>query len=155
MKIKIHTDEGLELLKFQTDVKKRFEENGVAPVDANKDMKKYVINFLKKRGIARPKIWNFGTFTFKNVDMHVDNMSPKSAGTLIFMIKGRGELSHWDGKKIHHTHMDQLDAVFFDFNLPHAFKSNHICQALLVDIPKRYKKNLCEYLRETNIQRSK
>ena len=142
----MHTSEGLELLKFQTDVEKRFEENSVAPVDANKDMKKYVINFLKKRGIARPKIWSFGTFTFKNVDMHVDDMSPKSAGTLMFLINGCGELSYWDGKKIHYKQMGKLDAVFFDFNLPHAFKSNHICQALLVDIPKIYKKNLCEHL---------
>lgn len=147
MKIKIYTDEGLDLLKFGIDnLGECFEEDSVEPLTSNKDMVKYVTNFLKKRGIKRPKIWDCGTYTFRNVDMHIDSMSPKSAGTLMLMIDGDGELSHWDGKKLHYTRMNKLDAIFFDFNLPHAFKSKKICQALLVYIPKRYKKYLYDYI---------
>ena len=50
--------------------------------------KDFVINFLKTRGITRPKIAEYMLARFSDVEMHVDNLSPISHATLVIMITG-------------------------------------------------------------------
>jgi hypothetical protein len=144
MKISITAEEKGKILKFSTKDKRKFEDGEVDPISNSKESKDFIREFLNSRGIKKPKVYEQGIYSFCDVGMHTDNLSPKSAMTMCLMISGNGVLSAWDGKKVNEYRLNEGEGVIFDFNLPHSFKADETCQAFLVDIPKRYKKNLIQ-----------
>jgi hypothetical protein len=142
MKIEITTEEKQKILKFSTDIRLKFDDGEVEPIHNSKESKDFVREFLKSRGIGKPRVYEQGIYAFGDVGMHTDNLSPKSAMTMCLLISGSGKLFAWDGKKVNECRVNKGDGVIFDFNLPHSFEADKTCQAFLVDIPKKYKKNL-------------
>lgn len=140
MKIQISTEEQQKILQFRSEYKRKLEHGEVDPIDDSIKVKDFIQQFLKNRGIRKPKVYNRGIHAFSNVGMHIDTLSPKSAMTLCLMISGSGKLYAWDGKKINACWLNKGEGVIFDFNLPHSFETDKKCQAFLVDIPKKYKK---------------
>ncbi len=141
LKIEITCEEALQAKSFKKKKIKASKDGFVNPISKH-HVKQFVCNFLKKRGIKRPRIYENGVYSFSNVGMHTDVVSPSTAGTLVFMLSGRGTLLTWDGKKIIQKFLAAGDAVFFDFNLPHSFETEYNCQAILADIPKKYQKQI-------------
>lgn len=141
MKIEISTEEIQKILKFKIDYKLNLENVEVDPLCDSIEVKDFIRDFLKNRGIKRPRVYEQGIYAFGNVGMHTDDLSPKSAMTLCLMISGSGKLYSWNGKKVLEFDMRQGEGVIFDFNLPHSFETTEKCQAFLVDIPKKYKKH--------------
>jgi hypothetical protein len=142
MKIEITTEEKQEILKFSTKIGKKFEDGEVYPIPSSKESKDFVRGFLKSRGIEKPRVYEQGIYAFGDVGMHTDSLSPKSAMTMCLLISGSGKLFAWDGKKVNECRINKGEGVIFDFNLPHSFEADKTCQAFLVDVPKKYKKNL-------------
>ena len=142
MKIEITAEEKTALLKFATKNKLRTKDDYVDPLNNSKESMEFVRNFLKRRNIKNPKVYEEGIYAFRNVGMHTDHISPKSAMTICLMVSGGGELHSWDGKKINTFRLQKGEGAFFDFNLPHSFETRQLCQAFLVDIPKKYRQNL-------------
>jgi hypothetical protein len=141
MKIEISTEEIQKILSFKIDYKRKLDHGEVDPLSSSTKVKDFVRDFLKNRGIKKPRVYNHGIHAFGNVGMHTDNLSPKSAMTLCLMISGGGKLFAWDGKKVNERELKHGEGAIFDFNLPHSFETNSKCQAFLVDIPKKYKKH--------------
>jgi hypothetical protein len=142
MKLEITTEERQKILRFSTKIRLEFDDGEVDPIHSSKESKDFIAEFLKSRGIQKPRVYEQGIYAFGNVGMHTDSLSPKSAMTMCLLISGIGKLSAWDGKKVNEYHLSKGEGVIFDFNLPHSFEADKTCQAFLVDIPKKYKKNL-------------
>jgi len=140
MKIQISTEERQKILSFKIDYKRKLDHGEVDPLSSSIKVKDFVLDFLKNRGIKRPKVYEQAIYAFESVGMHTDNISPKSAMTLCLMISGSGKLFAWDGKKVDGCWLNKGEGAIFDFNLPHSFETNKKCQAFLIDIPKKYKK---------------
>jgi hypothetical protein len=141
VKIEISIEETVKILKFHSKYTRKLEHGDVDPIDDSIKVKDFVQEFLKNRGIRKPKVYNHGIHVFGNVGMHIDTLSPKSAMTLCLMISGWGKLFAWNGKRINECYLSKGEGVIFDFNLPHSFEAEKQCQAFLIDIPKKYKKN--------------
>lgn len=135
-------EEKQKIVNFSTKIRQKFEDGEVEPIHSSKESKDFVCEFLKSRGIGKPRIYEQGIYAFGDVGMHTDSLSPKSAMTMCLLISGSGKLFAWDGKKVNECCINKGDGVIFDFNLPHSFEADKTCQAFLVDIPKKYKKNL-------------
>ena len=140
MKIQISTEEIQKILSFKIDYKRKLKPGDVDPINDSIGVKDFIQEFLKNRGIKKPKVYSHGIHAFGNVGMHIDTLSPKSAMTLCLMISGCGKLFAWDGKIINECWLNPGEGAIFDFNLPHSFETNKKCQAFLIDIPKKYKK---------------
>lgn len=141
MKIQISTEEIQKILSFKIDYKQKLDHGEVDPLSSSIKVKDFVLDFLKNRGIEKPRVYEQGIYAFKRVGMHTDSLSPKSAMTLCLMISGCGNLFAWDGKKVNERQLNRGEGAIFDFNLPHSFETNSKCQAFLIDIPKKYKKH--------------
>ena len=142
MKIAITTEERQKILNFSKKIRQKYEDGEVDPIHSSNESKDFIKKFLKSRGIGRPRVYEQGIYAFGNVGMHTDNIAPKSAMTMCLLIDGSGKLSAWDGKKVNEFRLSKGEGVIFDFNLPHSFEAAKTCQAFLVDIPKKYKKNI-------------
>lgn len=149
MKIEITMEEKQKILRFSTKIKRKFDDGEVEPIHNSKESKDFVYEFLKSRGIGKPRVYEQGIYAFGNVGMHTDSLSPKSAMTMCLLISGSGKLFAWDGKKVNECRINKGEGVIFDFNLPHSFEADKTCQAFLVDIPKKYKKHLTNDKYET------
>lgn len=125
-------------------------ENGVTWTNGKYDAQKWVENFLVNRGCVAPKINMPGIAAFGHVPMHIDNSSTNNYLTLIFPIKGIGELAHFEDEEKYQkkqfkeslfTH-DAMYPLIFDDSLPHSFavcdkdcdRACHRCVAILANV---------------------
>lgn len=104
----------------------------------------FVEEFLKRRGIEKPKINEAACCEFSNVEMHVDNISPPSYATLVIMLSGKGRLIHTVRTKSKRQPFSTVSenikvggALVFDFHLPHQFKTAENCIAVLADVNRK------------------
>lgn len=110
------------------------------------DPEVFVKGFLIRRGIAEPKAMHSMVAEFNNVEMHVDNLSPFSYGTIVIMLNGSGSLIHTvqsEGYKkgvfsCKKEHIASNEAITFDFHLPHQFITKENCIAILADVKREH-----------------
>jgi len=104
----------------------------------------FVKGFLERRGILKPRIEEVMLAEFSSVDMHVDNLSSSSCGSIAIFLRGSGELFYTlkiPNKRNQFITMNKKvqagEAITFDFHLPHQFKSEENCIAVLADVNRK------------------
>lgn len=122
------------------------EMRRVAVVDRKYDVDGFVNKFFQDRGIKAPRHNNAIIAAFDEVPMHTDHISTSNYLTLIFPIKGHGELIYFKNrtglKTINIIHRDFLEdaqyPIIFDDTLPHSFCCDRYkckrCVAILVNV---------------------
>jgi hypothetical protein len=150
MKIKIPkfgnlTDDEVKFLKSLPKMKSKKRLNDVEIIDyGDARCKEFVDRFFRQRIGKRVEIESVSVFAFSNVDMHVDNVSSRGRGGLIFMTGGRGSLTHFSNRKSYNNIYYRSETLFLgkyillNDKLPHSFSTNGICHALIADVSRSY-----------------